>query len=159
MEKLDIVEQVSGPTKFQSLIVVVPKTNDDIRVCVDMRLANESIEQKRFSIPTVDEILADMNGAKVFSNLDLNMEFNLIDLEEKSRDVTTFTTHIGLYRYKRLMFGVTSAPEIYQHVIQQALQGCKGAGNMTDDIIIFAETVEENDTFLEAVLLRLKERD
>ena len=155
---LDIIEPVSGPTRFQSPIVVVPKSSGDIRICVDMRQANESVERERFPMPTVEEVLAELNGSKVFTKLDLNMGFHQLELDEDSRDVTTFTTHSGLYRYKRLMFGITSAPEIYQSVIQQTLTGIKGCRNMTDDIIIHAETVKDHDEILEKVLNRLLEK-
>ena len=158
LEKLDIIESVDGPTHFQSPIVVVPKSSGDIRICVDMRQANESVERERFPMPTVEEVLVEMNGSKVFSKLDLNMGFHQLELEENSRDITTFTTHSGLYRYKRLMFGITSAPEIYQSVIQQTLTGIHGCRNMTDDIIIHAKTMKEHDEVLEKVLNRLLEK-
>ena len=158
LENLDIIEPVTGPTKFQSPIVVVPKPSGDIRICVDMRQANQSVERERFPMPTVEEVLAEMNGSKVFTKLDLNMGFHQLELEEDSRSVTTFTTHKGLYRYKRLMFGVSSAPEIYQSVIQNVIQGCEGSRNMTDDIIVHAETTEEHDKRLEKVLNRLLEK-
>jgi len=140
-----------------SPIVVVPKPNGDIRLCVDMRQANEAVERERFPIPTIEETLLEMNGSKVFSKLDLNMGFHQLELDEASRPITTFATHMGLYRYKRLMFGVTSAPEIYQYTIQTVLQNCPGSRNMTDDIIIYADCVEEHDRRLEKVLSTLKE--
>ena len=65
-----------------------------------------------------------------------------------SRVITTFITHKGLYRYKRLMFGISSAPELYQHAIQQVLAGCEGAYNIHDDTIIHVSTVEEHDSRL-----------
>ena len=68
----------------------------------------------------------------------------LSELSEEARGITTFTTHAGLYRYKRLMFGVTSAPEIYQHAIQQVLHGCEGIRNVSDDIIIHAKDEHES---------------
>jgi hypothetical protein len=157
LEALDIIERADGPTSFVSPIVVVPKPNGDIRLCVDMRQANEAVERERFPIPTVEETLLEMNGSKVFSKLDLNMGFHQLELEEESRSITTFATHIGLYRYKRLMFGITSAPEIYQFTIQQLLHDCPGSKNMSDDIIIYADTVEEHDRRLDKVLLTLKE--
>ena len=108
----------------------MPKPNGDVRLCVDMRQANEAIQRERFPIPTVEETLIEMNGSKVFSKLDLNMGFRQIELEA-SRPITTFTTYAGLFRYKRLMFGVSSAPEIYQYTIQQVLKDCPGNKNMT----------------------------
>lgn len=155
---LDIIERAEGPTSFVSPIVVVPKPNGkDIRLCVDMRQANEAVERERFPIPTVEEVLLEINGSKVFSKLDLNMGYHQLELEESSRSITTFTTHLGLFRYKRLMFGITSAPEIYQNTIQNILHDCQGARNISDDIIVYADTVEEHDKRLEKVLETLKE--
>ena len=157
LEALDIIERADGPTSFVSPIVVVPKPNGDVRLSVDMRQANEGIQRECFPIPTVEETLIEMNASKVFSKLDLNMGFHQIELDEASRPITTFTTHAGLFRYKRLMFGVSSAPEIYQYTIQQVLKDCPGCKNMTDDIIIYADSVEEHDRRLEKVLTTLKE--
>ena len=155
---LDIIEKAEGPTKFVSPIVVVPKPGGkEIRLCVDMRQVNEEIERERFPIPTVEEILHEMNGSKVFSKLDLKWGFHQLELSEESRDLTTFATHLGNFRYKRLNFGVTSAPELYQHTIQDILSDCEGSKNMIDDIIIFADSVEEHDKRLDAVLSKLKE--
>ena len=157
LEELDIIKRAEGPTSFVSPIVVVPKPNrDDIRLCIDMHQANQAVERERFPMPTVEETLTEMNGARVFSKLDLNMGFHQIELDEDSRPITTFATHIGLFRYKRLMFGVASAPEIYQHTIQNLLCNCEGARNMTDDIIIYADSVEEHDKRLDKVLSTLQ---
>jgi hypothetical protein len=96
-----------------------------------------------------------MSESRVFSKLDLKWGFHQLELSVVSCDITTFVTHNGLYRYKRLMFGVSSAPELYQHTIQQVLQGCKGAQNMSDDIIVHGKDTEEHDKRLEAVIERL----
>ena len=111
----DIIEEVPNrPTEWVSPLVVVPKLDGDVRVCIDMRKANEAIVRERHPIPAIEEILYDLNGATVFSKLDLKWGLHEIELEEQSRDITTFVTHRGLNSYKRLMFGITSAPEKYQ---------------------------------------------
>ena len=74
-----------------------------------------------------------MNGT-VFSKIDLKWGFHLFLLSEESRLITTFVTHRGLYRCKRLMFGVTSAPEKCQQIIRDVLSGCAGVANVADDI-------------------------
>ena len=124
LQRLDIIEPVNGPTPWVSPLVVVPKPNGEVRICVDMRRVNTAGVRERYPIPTVEEILQDLTGARVFSKLDLRWGYHQIELDEQSKQCTTFATHTGLYRYKRLMFGVSAAPEIYQHVIQQSLQGC-----------------------------------
>ena len=123
-----------------------------------MRRANEAILRERHPIPTVDEVLQNMNQSMVFSKLDLKWGFHQIELSEDSREITTFTTHAGLFRYRRLMFGINSAPELYQHIIQQVLQGCEGAHNIADDIIVHGKSVKEHDKRLVKVMGKLAER-
>ena len=153
----DVIEPVPAnkPSEWVSPAVVVPKPNGDIRLCIDMRRANEAIKRERHPIPTVDEILLDMNNSQIFSKLDLKWGFHQLLLSENSRDITTFSTHTGLYRYKRLLFGISSAPEIYQHEIRKIVQGIPGVANMSDDLIIHAHTKAEHDQKLEAVFKRL----
>ena len=70
----------------------VPKPNkDDVRICVDTRRGNEAIQREKLPIPTVDEVLEEMNGSTVIFKLDMNMGFHQIELEEASRDITTFS--------------------------------------------------------------------
>ena len=69
-------------------------------------------------------------GRKTATELDLKWGYHQLKQREDSQGITTFTTHTSLYRYKRLMFGITSTPEIYQHVLQQALHGCEGGRNI-----------------------------
>ena len=71
LQDLDIIEDVDGPTPWVSPLVAVPKSNGDIRVCVDMRRVNEAILREHHPIPTLEETLQDLNGATVFSKLDL----------------------------------------------------------------------------------------
>ena len=141
-----IIEEVpEGPTSWVSPLVVVPKPDGDIRICVDMRRANQAIIRERQPIPTVEEVLQDLNGSTVFSRVDLKWGFHQILLAEESRHVTTFVTHRGLYRYTRLMFGVTSAPEKYQQIIRDVLRGCEGVINIADDLVIHGNGVEQHD--------------
>ena len=75
----DIIEEVShNPTEWVSPLVVVPKADGDIRICVDMRRADSAIERKRHPIPTIEEVLYDLNGSTVFSRLDLKWGFHQV---------------------------------------------------------------------------------
>jgi transposase InsO family protein len=159
--EMGIIEEIpeATPTRWVSPLVVVPKADGkDIRVCVDMRRANEAIVRERHPIPTIEEVLYDLNGATVFSKIDLKWGFHQVELDEESRDITTFVTHRGLYRYRRLMFGITSAPEKYQKIISDVLAGCKGVANIADDLIIYGADLSEHDANLNKVLARLREK-
>ena len=156
--ELDIIEPAQGPTPWVNPIVVVPKSGGDIRLCIDMRRANKAIRRARHPIPTVDEITQSISGSKVFSKLDLKWGYHQLELSPESREITTFATHCGLFRYKRLLFGVNSASEQYQYEIQTALAGIEGQENISDDIIVHGKDQKEHDLWLEKVIMRLKER-
>ena len=69
---LDIIEKVSGPTTLVSPAVFAPKPDkDDVHICVEMRCANEAIRREKIPLPTVDEVLEELNGSTVFSKLDI----------------------------------------------------------------------------------------
>ena len=160
LEDADIIEEVDGPTPWVSPIVCVPKPNNpsDIRMCVDMRSANKGILRERHITPTMSEIIADVNGSTVFSKLDLNQGYHQLELDPESRSLTTFSTHLGLRRYKRLNFGISCASEIFQNAISQALQGIQGVLNVSDDIMVFSKSPEEHAATLRSVLQRLQDK-
>ena len=143
-----------------SPIVVAPKPKypGKVRVCVDMRQANKAIKRERHVTPTIKEMIGDLNGAKVFSKLDLNQGYNQLELAPESRYITTFGTHMGLMRYKRLNFGISCAPEIFQNVIRETLEGIDGAKNISDDILVFGKSQKDHDQHLRAVFQRLREK-
>ena len=101
-----------------------------------MRRANEAVVCERFPIPTVDEILHDMNGSTVFSCIDLKWGYHQLELSPESRDITAFATHSSLFQYKKLLFGLSSASEQYQHEISRVIAGVSGAAHILDDIIV-----------------------
>ena len=87
-------------------------------------------------IPTVNELLHSVNGSRVFRKLDLKWGYHQLELSPESHQITTFVTHKGLYRYKRLLFGLNSASGLYQYEISTALAGIEGVDNISDDIIV-----------------------
>lgn len=158
LEELDIIEPACGPSSWVSPIVAAPKPNNpkEVRVCGDYRLPNQALKRERHPIPTVDDLMEDMAGATMFSKVDLRAAYHQIELDENSRDLTTFCTHQGLYRYKRLPFGLSCASEVFQNAVQQALHGLTGVRNIADDIIVWGTSQEDHDRNLEALLHRLE---
>lgn len=94
LEKAHIIEKVDTATDWVSPIVISPKKGtDEIRLCIDMGEPNRAIKRVRHVIPTVEELRHDINGATVFSKLDLANGFHQLELHEDSRGITTFSTH------------------------------------------------------------------
>ena len=109
-------------------------------------------------MPTIEELTSDLNGAKVFSKIDLTSGYHQLELTPESRSITTFSTHVGLFRYKRLNFGISFASEIFQETVRNIIQDIPNARNISDDIIVFGATQQQHDKTLEAVFRRLREK-
>ena len=142
LEKLDaddIIERIEKPTSWVSPVVITPKrSSNEIRLNVDMREANKAVPRAHTVMPTLDDITNELNGATVFSHLDMNHGYHQLELKENSRDITTFATHVGLYRYKRLNFGTRSAGEIFQETVSKEItRDIVGCINISDDILVF----------------------
>lgn len=159
LQEQDIIEKIEGtPTPWVSPIVTPPKKNpDEIRLCVDMREANKAISRERHMLPTIDELIHDLTGATLFTKLDLRSGYHQLELHPSSRYITTFSTHAGLFCYKRLNFGISSASEIFQEVIRNVISGIPGVKNISDDIIIYGKSQAEHDKALDATFKRLLE--
>ena len=114
LESLGVVSKVEVPTDWCAPIVVVPKAKEQVRLCVDLTRLNDSVKRERLILPSVEETLAKLGGAKVFSKLDTNSGFHQIPLTEESKLLTTFITPFGRFCYNRLPFDITSAPEHFQ---------------------------------------------
>ena len=161
LEHEGIIKKVEGTTPWVSPVVVVPKPQDSeaIRLCIDMRMANRAIIREQHVTPLIEEIVQDLNGATVFSKLDLQSAYNQLELDEDSRSITTFCTHEGLRRYTGLNFGTCSAAEICQNIISQVLSDIPNARNISDDVLMFGHSQADHDAALEAVMKRFHEKN
>ena len=108
-------------------------------------------------MPTLEDIAPKLAGAKIFSTLDASCGFWQILLEETSRKLTTFITPIGRFCFRRLPFGITSAPEIFQRQMSTLLKDHEGVVVVMDDILVYGATTEEHDRSLNAVLRTVKD--
>lgn len=155
----DIIEPVNGSSDWISPLVPVLKGDGDIRICVDMRQANQAITREKHPLPTMEQLLPKFRNAKVFSKLDIKNAFHQLEISEGSRPITTFICSRGLYRYKRLMFGISCAPECFQKTLERILLPCQGAVNFIDDIVVFGSNEAEHDARLKKVLQVLKDNN
>lgn len=96
----NIIENVTQDmdTSFCSSMIVVPKGKHDIRLVIDLRGPNQYIYRTPFSMPTLESIVANLNGAKYFSTIDLSNAFFHVELDAESRHLTNFFTEFGMFR-------------------------------------------------------------
>lgn len=159
MEQLGVIARVDKPTPWVSAIVIVKKKSGKLRVCIDPRPLNKAIKRQHFKLPTREEMIAQLKGAKHFSKLDAAQGFWQLELDDASSHLCTFITPFGRYRYKRLPFGISSAPEVYHKTVSQIFDGLEGVSTFADDIIVWGCTEEEHEKNLRAVLDRLQKKN
>ena len=149
------IEKVDQPTDWVCSMVTVIKPHKT-RICLDPRNLNEAIKREHFLLPTIEEVTARMANAKVFSVLDAKSGFCQIPLDESSSLLCTFNTPDGRYKFKRLPFGIKSAPEVFQKHMKQLLEGLDGVDVIMDDILIWGEDILQHDERLIKLLHGLR---
>ena len=161
----DILAHVTQPTEWVSSMVVIPKKDGKLRICLDPQDLNRAILHEHYPLPTIEEVATRLHGAKVFTVLDVRHGFRHVPLDNKSSFLTTFNTPFGRYRWKRMPFGISSAPEVFQRRMHEVIEGLPGIEVVADDFVAvgFGETLEEatrnHDHHLELFLRRCTERD
>ena len=122
-------------------IVIIRKKDGGIRICADFKMTvNPQLHPKTYLLPTVDEVFAVLAQGESFSTIDLSRAYKQMELVEKNRPLLTINTHMGLFRYRRLPFGIATAPAMWQRAMPVVLQGCKGVVYYIDDILVTVQT-------------------
>ena len=135
MEKKGIIQKVTEPTEWISSMVVVAKPGK-IRICLDPCDLNKAIQRPKYQMPTLEEVLSRLSKAKVFTTLDAKDGFYQIGLDEASSKKTTFWTPFCRYRYLRMPFGISLAPEEFERRLHEQLSGLDGVDILRDDILV-----------------------
>ena len=146
MESLGQITPVQEPTEWVSSMVAVLK-GDKVCVCIDPSDLNKVILREHYPMRTVEDVVSDIQNAKMFSVLDAKSVYLQIELDEKSSFLTTFNTPIGRFRWLRLPFGIKSAPEIFQKIMDKI----DGAIAIVDDILIAGTDRNHHDQILRQV--------
>ncbi|KAK2566762.1 Transposon Tf2-6 polyprotein [Acropora cervicornis] len=133
-------------------IVCVPKTDGSVRICGDYKgTVNPAIQTEQFPIPTLEEIRGKVSTWNKFTKIDLRSAYQQLVLDEESQKLCTINTHKGLFRYTRLLFGISSSPAIWQRFIEQVLTGLSGTCVIMDDQLVGGTNDDEHLKNLEAV--------
>ena len=133
MTKQEVITPVQQPTPWISSMVVVPKSNGNLRICLDPQDLYHAILREHYPLLTIEEIATRLCGAKLFSVLDVRNGFWPI---EPSSLLTMFHIPFGRYRWRRMPFGISSAPEVFQQRMHQLIERLKGVEVVADDFLI-----------------------
>lgn len=163
LEQDEIIRKVTTPTQWVNNIVVVKKPHK-IRICLDPLELNKGIQRSHYPIPTIDEITPRLSNARMFTVVDAKDGFLQVVLDEQSSYLTTFWTAHGRYRWLRMPFGISSAPEEFQRRLDECLEGLENVAVIADDIIIYgngeddASAEKSHDNALKAVFDRCRQK-
>ncbi len=157
MEELGVISKVDIPTDWCAGMVVVPKPDGKIRICVDFTKLNEWVLRETYPLPKIDNLLAQVNESKYFTKLNCNSGFWQEKLDPNSRLLTTFITPFGRFCFNRMPFGIKSAPEHFQKKMQQILEGQEGQLSIIDDVLVHGKTKHEHDTRLRSVMKKFND--
>lgn len=136
LEKQEVITSVTSPTAWISSTVTVPKKNGKLRICLDPKDLNRAVQHQHYPLPTIEDIATRLHGAKVFTKLDVRNAFWHVALDEESSYLATFHTPFGRYRWRRLSFGISSAPEVFQRKMHELVEGLSGIEVVADDFIV-----------------------
>jgi len=159
LERKVIIQKVTHPTDWISSMVMVSKPGK-LRICLDPRDLNKAIQRPKYQMPTLEEILPKLSKAKVFNTLDAKDGFYQIGLDKESSKKTTFWTPFGRYRYLRIPFGISVAPEEFECKLQEKLTGLEGVDILRDDLLVvgYGNTQEEAEANHDENLRKLLDR-
>ena len=109
-------------SEWAAPIVTVPKSDGRIRLCGDYKVTvNQALSVDQYPLPKPEDLFATLANGHKFTKLDLSQAYLQLQLDESSRAYVTINTHQGLYQYTRLPFGITSAPAIFQRLMDTVL--------------------------------------
>ena len=127
-------------------IVPVLKPDDSVRICGDYKVTvNSVLQADTYPLPRIEDLFSKLTGGTIFSKLDLAHAYQQIALNEESHKLTTINTHKGLFQYNRLPFGITSAPSIFQCILETLLADVTRVCVYLDDIVVSG--IDEYDMY------------
>lgn len=154
MLQLDVIE--ASESAWSSPVVLVKKRDGTFRFCIDLRRVNEVTKKDAYPLPNIQDCLTSLAGSEWFCTLDLASGYWQVGMKVEDREKTAFSTHKGLYHFKKMPFGLTNAPATFMRLMELALRGLEWEHCLVylDDVIVFGSSFEKCLANLELVLER-----
>ncbi|GFT77737.1 retrovirus-related Pol polyprotein from transposon 297 [Trichonephila clavipes] len=154
----NIIEECESP--YAAPVVLVPKSNGTVRLCIDYRKLNAISIPDKYPLPLMDVLLHDAKSTAFMSTLDLKKKsgYHQVEVNPADQDKTAFVCPFGTFRYKRMPFGLRNAPATFQRLMDQFRNGLPNVNILVylDDIVVLSETFEQHIEDLRMVFDRHK---
>ena len=145
-------------SQWATPLVPVAKADGGVRLCGNYKITvNPQLKVAQHPLPNPAVMFATMGGCQVFTKIDLKNAYQQLVMDEKSQEMCTLNTPLGLYRPKRLPYGVASGPALWQETMDKIFTGLPGVFIFVDDIVVAGKDEEEHESRLRKVLERMKE--
>ena len=156
LEKQGVIEPVKYSEWAAPIVPVLKSDQSSVRICGDYKMTvNQVAKPDCYPITRIEDLFASLSNGDTFTKLDMSNAYQQLVLDEESRKLTTITTHKGLYQYRRLPFGVSAAPAIFQRTMECILRDIPHVCVYLDDILITGVDDVEHNGNLARVLDRL----
>ena len=131
------------------------------RMCIDYKRLNHVTIKNKYPLPRIDDLFDQLNGAQIFSKIDLQKGFHQLRVKEANVPKTAFRTRYGLFEFMVMPFGVTNAPTFFMDLMHQIFSPFldKFVVIFVDDILIYSKNEQEHEEHLRIVLETLRREE
>ncbi|GJT51198.1 putative reverse transcriptase domain-containing protein [Tanacetum coccineum] len=123
-------------------------------MCIDYRELNKLTVKNRNPLPRIDDVLDQLKGSRVYSEIDLRSGYHQLRVREEDIPKMAFRTRYGYYEFQVMPFGLTNAPAVFMDLMNRV---CKPYLDIIDDILIYSKNKKEHEGHLKLILRFLKE--
>ena len=137
----------------------VGKKDGTLRPCVDYRGLNNITVKNKYPLPLIDSAFVPLQGASIFTTLDLRNAYHLVRIRKGDEWKTAFNTPLGHFEYLVMPFGLSNAPAVFQALVNDVLRDMLGRFVFVylDDILIYSRSLQDHQVHVRSVLQRLLE--
>ncbi|KAL4018234.1 hypothetical protein IC575_021824 [Cucumis melo] len=140
-------------------VLFVKKKDGSMRLCIDYRELNKVTVKNRYPLPRIDDLFDQLQGATVFSKIDLRSGYHQLRIKDEDVPKTAFRSRYGHYEFIVMSFGLTNAPAVFMDLMNRVFREFLDTFVIVfiDDILIYSKTEAEHEEHLRMVLQTLRD--